>query len=132
MRGHSTHPQTEPHDHAEHAHGDRADEGRLAGRGNRTRTEVGHRERELLERRPARLADDDRPLVRVAAGPPVEDVAVVRRTPRQEPVRLEPERERARDVAELLHVPAGSPVLRCERITQSVDGDPVRLAQLGG
>src|SRR6478609_9086218 len=35
----------------------------------------------------------------------------------------------AADVAELLHVPAGSPVLRCERITTDTTGRPVLLSE---
>ncbi len=31
--------------------------------------------------------------------------------------------------ADLLHVPVGSPLLRCERITRSVEGDPVLVSE---
>jgi GntR family transcriptional regulator len=33
------------------------------------------------------------------------------------------------DDAALLHIPVGSPVLRCERVTRSVDGEPVLLSE---
>jgi len=33
------------------------------------------------------------------------------------------------DAAELLQVPVGSPVLRCERITTTVSGEPILLSE---
>ena len=32
-------------------------------------------------------------------------------------------------IARLLHVPAGSPVLRCERVTNGADGHPVLMSE---